>query len=322
MFKALASLFGGNSQQQLSRVELFFLAKFNDPTNPGAISSYLAAILQQDPIKTARRFLNAGLIESAPEISSLLASTKQAELKEALRNAGLKVSGKKSDLAHRLFQNKPDAARQMIDGPHFILSTEGRARVEAFQAAEDHVEEKYTAEWLRCFERGNLKGVLAAHRAYSDWQIKPPSSFNPLGISLPDDRIIEMYEAIMNATPSILGKTSSSTLLYLRRCAAWDWAGAGKGGSLQFSVPSDFSCALEPQIAIRMVSFAANHNVQIQTFKRIGVHKCEILGSGDSCSHCQTFVGRTFSVGKVPELPHPRCTNEMGCRCTAILKSI
>ena len=94
MFKSLFSLFGGE-KQKFSRVELFFLSKFNEPTNPAEVSGYVKATLRQDPAKVVQKYLGGGLIESATELSSLLASAKQATLKQALKDAGLKVSGKK-----------------------------------------------------------------------------------------------------------------------------------------------------------------------------------------------------------------------------------
>ena len=139
-----------------------------------------------------------------------------------------------------------------------------------------------------------------------------------MGISLPDERIIEMYQAIIDAKPGILGEITSSNLSYLQRCAAWNWAGAGKGGSLRFALPVDFKCAREAQVAVRMVTFAAKHNVNMRTFKRLDIKNVKILACGAaSCSHCQKFDGKTFPLGKAPELPHPKCTHEMGCRCIA-----
>jgi hypothetical protein len=346
MFKAIMRLFGGGGREdqakgkeheigqprgfpvtpaaaegggeKLSRVELLFLSKFEKPVNPDEVSDYLKATTQQDTTKTTRRFLRAGLIESASELISLLASAKQVDLKQALKDAGLKVSGKKEELAQRLFENKPELAHQMTSGPHFVLSLAGREKVQAFLASEEEADEKSTAEWVRCFDRRDLKGVLAAHRAYSKWEIKPPASFNPMGISLPDDRIVEMYQAIIDAKPGILGEITPSNLLYLQRCAAWNWAGAGKGGSNRFGVPSDFKCALEAPIAVRMTFFSAKHNVDMRTFTRLKIKKVKISGcGGGSCSYCQKLDGKTFTLGKVPELPHVKCTNEMGCRCIA-----
>jgi hypothetical protein len=303
---------------ELSRVELFFLSKFNKPLNPEKLGEYLKAIIQQDPMKTTSRFLRSGLIESASELTSLLASTTQVDLKQALKDAGLKVSGKKEDLAKRLFENSPNLARQMIKGPHFVLSPTGREKVQAFLAAEEEADKEYTADWMRCFDQRDLNGLLAAYQAYSKWEIKPPASFNSMGTSLPDDRIVEMYQAIIDAKPGILGEITPSNLLYLQRCAAWNWAGGGRGGSNRFSVPSDFKCTLEAPVAVSMVSFSAKHSVDMKTFTRLKIKKVKILAcGGGSCSYCQKLDGKSFTLSTAPELPHVKCTNEMGCRCLA-----
>jgi hypothetical protein len=303
---------------ELSRVELFFLSKFAKPLNPEKVGEYLKATIQRDPTKTATRFLRSALIESASELIGLLASTTQVDLKQALKDGGLKVSGKKEELAQRLFENSPDRARQMVKGPYFVLSASGREKVQAFLASEEEADKKYAAEWLRCFDRHDLNGVLAASRAYSKWEIKPPASFNPMGISLPDDRIVEMYQAIIDAKPGLLGEITPSNLFYLQRCAAWNWAGGGRGGSNRFSVPSDFKCTLEAPVAVSMVSFSAKHSVDMKTFARLKIKKVKILAcGGGSCSYCQKLDGKSFTLSNAPELPHVKCTNELGCRCLA-----
>jgi len=86
-------------REELSRVELFFLSKFAKPLNPETVGEYLKATIQRDPTKTATQFLRSSLIESASGLIGLLASTTQVDLKQALKDEGLKVSGKKEELA-------------------------------------------------------------------------------------------------------------------------------------------------------------------------------------------------------------------------------
>ena len=46
-----------------------------------------------------------------------------------------------------------------------------------------------------------------------------------------------------------------------------------------------------------------------------GIRRVEILGSGDSCPTCAALEGKMFTLDKAPELPHPGCTHDKGCRC-------
>ncbi len=47
------------------------------------------------------------------------------------------------------------------------------------------------------------------------------------------------------------------------------------------------------------------------------VRRLEIVGPDDehTCSHCRSFLGKQFLVVRVPDLPHPECTSQRGCRC-------
>lgn len=45
----------------------------------------------------------------------------------------------------------------------------------------------------------------------------------------------------------------------------------------------------------------------------------QILASSDSCAECKQLTGITYLLSeKIPELPHPKWTHEIGCRCTYI----
>ena len=203
-----------------------------------------------------------------------------------------------------------------MQGPHYVLSASGTEMARSFEESEAAAADVFTQRWLRGFERGDLKGMLATHNAYSEWAPKPPPGFNPVGITLPDDRVLAMYEAIMTARPRILGNVSDETLRFLRKRAAWDWASAGIGGSLRFDAPGDYTCALPPDVAARMIYFAAKQHTDYAMYRHIGVKKVTVSGVG-GCDHCRSFLGKTFKIDKVPELPLPGCTDPVGCRCSA-----
>ncbi|MHB0987826.1 MAG: hypothetical protein ACYC3P_04060 [Bellilinea sp.] len=69
------------------------------------------------------------------------------------------------------------------------------------------------------------------------------------------------------------------------------------------------------------IDFHEMHNKSLKNyFENSDVIKgVQILASSDSCSECKKLTGITYLLSeKIPELPHPNCTHEMGCRCTYI----
>ena len=122
MFKELAQRIFSRSRGHLTRVEQFYLSKFVTPRDPADTSEFVKAILQQDPVKIARRLVSAGLLEKASKLASLNAATRQADLKQALRAAGLKLSGKKEELAQRFIENRPELAAELSQQEFFVLS--------------------------------------------------------------------------------------------------------------------------------------------------------------------------------------------------------
>jgi len=319
MFKQLAQRIFCRSRGHLTRFEQFYLSKFVTPRDPADTSEFVKAILQEDPVKIARRLVRAGLLEKASKLASLNAATRQADLKQALRAAGLKVSGKKEELVQRLIENRPELAAELSQQDFLVLSKIGTEAVASFLRDEQAHQDALSAEWLRCYSKRDLNGVLAASRKYHKWKIQPPIGFNPGAIDLPDQDMLDMLECIVKVRPSILGNISQDNLNYLRRCAAWNWASAaGCGSSKQFALPADFECRLAAETAVRMVDFAAKHRRDLRKFQHIGIHEVRITTVGlnaGCCSYCQSFEGKMFSLEAVPELPHANCTNSTGCRC-------
>ena len=58
--------------------------------------------------------------------------------------------------------------------------------------------------------------------------------------------------------------------------------------------------------------------------KIAGIRTIEILGASDGnvCSSCVQIDGQKYKIEEVPEIPYPKCTSEIGWRCTAVTGDI
>lgn len=67
----------------------------------------------------------------------------------------------------------------------------------------------------------------------------------------------------------------------------------------------------------RMLLFAALHKYNLWQYQHGGVvTHVKILPAKRPCSSCLELSRKQYSLDKVPELPNPKCTHELGCRCT------
>jgi hypothetical protein len=73
---------------------------------------------------------------------------------------------------------------------------------------------------------------------------------------------------------------------------------------------------MDNEAAARMLHFYALHALSLRQYRKTEVvRRVEVLCASDSCPACRKLNGHKYSLDKVPELPHEKCTSEMGCRC-------
>ena len=67
-----------------------------------------------------------------------------------------------------------------------------------------------------------------------------------------------------------------------------------------------------------MLMFYAINQDTLKQYLANGIWKVKILPAKDSCESCKKNANKVYTIKKVPELPNPKCTHEMGCRCSLI----
>ena len=91
-------------------------------------------------------------------------------------------------------------------------------------------------------------------------------------------------------------------------------------------LPTDFETGihLDANVAARMFCFYAINLGRSEEYEDseldgfvTGV-EISSIDDGRHCVECSQINGKTYSLGQVPELPFPKCTSEIGCRCMAI----
>lgn len=86
-------------------------------------------------------------------------------------------------------------------------------------------------------------------------------------------------------------------------------------------LPEEFETGLimDNDATARMLLFHASHQRSIAQYRAAGVKTVEVLATDNSCKACKKLAGRKYKLNEVPELPHEKCTSEMGCRCTTVV---
>ena len=83
-------------------------------------------------------------------------------------------------------------------------------------------------------------------------------------------------------------------------------------GSLDFQT----GLVMDNEAAARMLLFYAHRALDLRQYWEADVvRRVEVVCASDSCPACRKLNGHKYSLDKVPELPHEKCTSEMGCRC-------
>lgn len=166
---------------------------------------------------------------------------------------------------------------------------------------------------LREGDLGHAAEIVVQFEAASD---------RPRGLNVKWDdaearRLTTMARTIFSTNPGILAGIDPLALPAVRLAAAMQllW---GEGQCRRW-LPAGLATGirLDPETAARMLIFHTQNFLRIQEWKLSDeiVKRAGICTAEDSCKECRKRSGRRYRLSAAPELPSPRCTHSMGCRC-------
>lgn len=304
-----------------SPAHLLFLSKFLKPLSLDHYydSDYWEPALEAPPKQVIRRFLSENLIEQVdlPEFPNY--KYKVSDLKSILRELGLPVSGRKSELIQRLIENDPHGAEDMVRGLEIVQCTEkGRRIAERYLAQEAQKRASVEDQTFRALKKGKfyeaseMMAAFEARQVFSrgigiDWNNYDPS------------RDVEMLEMIFAAQPNILSSLNNEQMEHLRPAAGMMYLWGISQATAWLPSSLETNLELDNDTAARMIMFYASHKRNIAGLRAAEAKTVKILSADDSCPSCKRLSESNHKISEVPELPYEKCTHRMGCRCRAIL---
>lgn len=302
------------------------LTKFcdGDSLDTYAASEEWASVLGEKPIKAVERLIDESMLQRASLTCLLDHTFTAAELKSMLREKGIKVSGRKSEIIQRLIENDAPGMLALTKSVTVYECTDKGAQLAQGYLKEQRdrrldVEQNSLAMLVK---QDFMEAVrLMAH--YESNQVFPRG----LGIdwSNYDCRsAAESLGIIFQERPGILSGMNANRLEELRIAAGmielWSDADAKRW------LPADFETGIrfDAEIAARMLCFYAINLGRLKEYEDSDLDdfvtgvEISAIDDGRHCVECSQINGKTYSLGQVPELPFPKCTSEIGCRCMAI----
>jgi SAP domain len=318
-----------------SEIHLMLLSRFLKPRSADNVPDNWKPMFGESPQLTVERFIKNGLLVPLSLKAKVDYCNTVTDLKELLKERGLKVSGKKQELVERLVTADKVGMLNLhsAKAEEFIeCSSEIRPRILQYVAAKEGEFNEAVAEALTALR---LKDFAKASRmigAYETKQLQLPSSgcqinvdtHQPEFYELPpapprnvsDD--VEALEEIFSLRPKILRELAEdeweplhvvvalSHLLHGR--VSLEWLPIGFVGFSKF----------DAIVTIRMMQFHLNHIHDVKRMHAIGITKGKIICAGPnagSCDECMKIANTPYNLDSLPELPYDKCTCAFGCRC-------
>ncbi|MBF0368882.1 MAG: hypothetical protein HQL52_05415 [Magnetococcales bacterium] len=302
--------------------QLVFLSKFNKPKTAKSIRKYWLDHFKTNPTKLLLHFESKNALEQIGLEATLSAALKVAELRKELQSRNLNSEGKKAELVIRLIE---------ADQPKVKALTGEKAKYIMTAEANRHVSDYLENEKQKTLETENKIIALLSKHKY-DVAIKTLIEFERQQIfqrSLGDGALDfyknqgkEILHHIMKGHPKILKGLDKKTINILRAPAAMNFL-FGTGHPNKW-IPANLKLEFkfDADTAARMLHFHAKNKMDLSKLKEMNLKRVEWNGAGDSsCETCRQLDGKIFSIRSVPEIPHPECSSDYGCRCTYSIDS-
>lgn len=286
------------------------LSRFLDPVNPDFVTavSYLESALPESYRDAIRGFVRDGLLVPYPltpdDLNGVQSIFSIGELKEMLRERGIKVSGRKEDLARRLLASDFAGISAVVAARGLMhCSASGAAlanRYSKYCQAMDSGVEEVALRVEAALREGKVEDAMRIYSAFE--QERPPfHSEIPLIPCSRDDLMTALTD-----TPPALLPHSAAEISEARIHAAMALLGMTR-------LPC-FKRETKP--VHTLIAYVALHR-NLESWRRSGVVPgVTVLCSDDGpCEECKKLQDRVWPIKAVPELPNPACTTPGGCRC-------
>lgn len=312
----------GKKDWQNSSPHLLLLSKFRHGDAPKGYehAEYWESALKEKPQKAIQRFLKEEMLEPAELTELLNFKFKVSELKRMLKKRQLKVSGCKSELIKRLIGSDEEEMTEITKDLEILkCSIEGERLADYYLKEEKRKREKAEKEVIRLLRHREFLKAIRIVTKFESSQVFPRG----LGVdwnNYSGESDVDVLQVIFGKIPGILNGIDEGCLESLRLAAAMMqlWG----TNRVRPWLPNDLKTGihLDGDVAARMFVFHALHLRNIKQYKNAGIKTIEILGINDAnaCSACRKISGKKYNINKVPELPNPNCTSEIGCRCTTV----
>jgi hypothetical protein len=261
-------------------------------------------------------FLMEGLLIETTLEEKVAYQFKVAELKTFLKREGLKVSGRKADLAARLVSIKPDLMIKKTSKLNLLKCSEsGKEIVDNFRSQQQSDFETTIQDALSLLHKMDFIEAVKVVHDYEAKQVFTRGINVDWGHPLSITSDIDFIKLIFESHPSLLESVSEHKMIHLRVAASMFHLGVGNRGDIKKWLPSDFeiSSPLDPENA---TLYLFNHSAYKRDLREGASFKKVSLTSWDNneCNACQSVAGRKYKIKDVPELPPDGCKFPSACR--------
>jgi hypothetical protein len=264
------------------------------------------------PSRKAINFLiSKQLIETATVEERIVKKYKLSELKTIVKTKGLKLAGKKEELAKRILEVSFDEMNSATAGMELYKCTcEGKEIAERYIQKRDNARLDASRLILSLLEKGEYSEAVSIGRSYYEPEMALIDTFTVQDISS------DLYKVnvIMNETPGILANVEYTVIHRIRLAVVLSCF-----PPLAYfdTIPNDLVAGtnFDWDTAIRMLRFYIDNKMELLQYQAEGIRKVELLACNDSCIHCKKKNNKKYKISDVPELPNPNCTSPYGCRC-------
>jgi hypothetical protein len=269
-------------------------------------------------------FCHTGLLREANSAELLEGQFTLSKLKELAKAKGLKVSGKKSELAQQLSEAGVDMSAIKKDETLFICTDFALSLVTSYKDKKLQAHKDAQSATLKFLKDGKLKEAFALVVAYEKDQYYPRG----IGVDLSNASGL-MYQDLMtvsSAQPKLHARRFGELLFEIRERAAMSVLWGTKAFRDLFPKAELLEQAEQIELSTRMLTFYSNHQRNLKQFQDAEAHGLEmqyvILVADDqntTCEACLGDKGQTYRLKDLPELPHEYCQCAIGCHCGALL---